>query len=225
MKLNENTLALLENYSGINANICITAGKVIKTMAEARNVMSVATLDQEFEQDFGIYDLKEFLNVLNLVEDPELTFTDEHVTVSDSTGRVAVKYFFSDPSILTSPTKDITMPECEVSFTLDQNTLSRIRKASGVLGHDKMCITPSGDGNILISITETEDSTSNSFSIEVPGTAGEVDFSFVMNISNLKMISGDYEVDVSSRLLSRFKNKSTDVVYYIALEKSSKYGE
>ena len=45
-----------------------------------------------------------------------------------------------------------------------------------------------------------------------------------MNINNLKLIGGDYKVDVSSRLISQFKNQDVDVTYYIALEKSSTYG-
>lgn len=226
MQLNANTLEVLENFSGIQSNLVVTKGKTLKTMAEARNVMSVAVLDQEFDQSFGIYDLKEFLNVLNLVETPTLTFGDDHVTVSDSTGLVSIRYFFAEPSILTSPAKDITMPECEVSFTLDESTLSRIRKASSVLGHEKMTITPGSDGNIIINITENGDATSNSFAIEVPGSGEDgVEFCFVMNIKNLKLIAGDYDVEISSKLLSRFSNKTTDVEYFIALEKSSTYGE
>ena len=66
MELKESTISVLKNYAGINPNIVIEAGNKIKTMTEARNVMSSATLDNDFPQRFGIYDLNEFLSCLSL---------------------------------------------------------------------------------------------------------------------------------------------------------------
>lgn len=225
MQVNEKTLNILKNFASIQPNLVVEEGDTIKTMAEARNILASAKLEQSFPCSFGIYDLNEFLSVLSLVDSPTLKFSDEFVTVSDSTGRSRVKYFFADTSILTSPAKTINMPAAEVKFNLDEQTLTRIRRAASALGHDKMTIQPS-DGSIILSVIDNNDSTSNSFSIEVPGDCGEETFCFVMNISNLKMISGDYAVSLSSKLLSCFENQSNnDVVYYIALEKSSTYGE
>jgi len=45
-----------------------------------------------------------------------------------------------------------------------------------------------------------------------------------MNISNLKLLDGDYDVQISSKLISKWINKSKPVTYYIALEKSSTFG-
>ena len=223
MQLNENTMAVLKNFASIQPNIVLSEGNTVKTIAEAKNVMAVANLDQAFTSTVGIYNLDEFLAVLGLVDTPELAFGDDFVTVSDSTGRSSVKYFYSDQSILTSPAKDIPMPEAEVKFTLDLATLNKVRRAAGALGHEKMTIT-ANDGSIKLSVVDNTDATSNAFDITVPGSYETEDFTFVMNIANLKLIDGDYDVSVSSRLISEFKNASTDVVYYIALEKSSTYG-
>ena len=223
MQLTESTLAVLKNFATIQPNVILNEGNTVKTIAEAKNVMSVAVLDQSFDKTVGIYNLDEFLNVLSLVETPELNFGDEFVTVSDTTGRSKVKYFYSDVGILTSPAKDIPMPEAEVKFTLDEGTLSRIRRAASALGHEKMTITAT-EGGIKICVVDHTDPTSNAFEIIVPGTCDSNEFTFVMNISNLKLIAGDYDVEVSSRLISKFTNKGSDVSYFIALEKSSTYG-
>lgn len=223
MQLNENTMAVLKNFASIQSNVVLREGNVVKTIAEAKNVMAVATLDQTFEREVGIYNLDEFLSVLSLVDTPELEFSDDFVTVSDSTGRSKIKYFYSDLGILTSPAKDIPMPEAEVRFDLDEGSLNRIRRAAAALGHEKMTITAT-EGGVELTVVDNSDSTSNAFSIVVPGECDSTDFTFVMNISNLKLISGDYEVAVSSRLISNFKNKASEVSYFIALEKSSTYG-
>jgi hypothetical protein len=222
MQLTDNTMAVLKNFASIQPNVVLHEGNVIKTIAEAKNVMAVATLDQTFDKSLGIYNLDEFLNVLGLVDDPDLAFHDEFVTVQGN-GRSQVKYFYSDPSILTSPAKDIPMPEAEVKFELDEATLGKVRRAASALGHEKMTITAS-DGGIKLTVVDNTDNTSNAFDIVVPGVCESEDFTFVMNIANLKLIAGAYDVEVSSRLISKFTNNTTDVVYYIALEKSSTYG-
>ena len=224
MQLSDTTLAVLKNFASIQPNVVLQEGNVVKTIAEAKNVMAVATLDQSFDKEVGIYNLDEFLSVLGLVETPDLDFGSDYVTVKDSVGRSSVKYFYSDPSILTSPAKDIPMPEAEVNFTLSEETLKKILRAAGAPGHEKMTITAT-DGGVKLTVVDNTDATSNAFEIVVPGTVESDNFTFVMNIANLKLISGEYEVAVSSRLISHFKNTSVDVEYFIALEKSSTYGE
>lgn len=222
MQLNEKTISILKNFADIQPNLVFREGEEIKTIAEAKNVMAVAKLDQEIPRQFGVYNLNEFLSVVDLCDDPELSFTDSHVKVSDGSGVSSVKYFYADESILTSQTKNIPMPEAEVSFKLSETTLNKIRKASSTLNHEKLLITPE-DGSVRMTVVDEKDETSNSFSILVPGEYDkDVDFQFVLHIPNLKLISGDYEVDVSTKLISRFTTE--DVVYYIALEKSSTYG-
>lgn len=225
MQLNENTMKVLENYATIQENIVFNQGNVIKTMATPRNILAVAELDQSFPREFGIYNLKEFLNVMSLVDKPKLTFSEEYVSVNDENGLVGVKYFYASPQTLISPEQDINMPESEVKFTLDQTTLRRIRAAAGVLNHEKMLIAPNGPGEVLLTVVDPTDKTSNSFQCSVPADHQNVKFEFVMTISNLKVVDGDYDVDISKRLLSRFTNKGKSVTYFIALERSSTYGE
>ena len=223
MQLNDETLAVLKNFASIQPNVVLNEGNVVKTIAEAKNVMAVATLGQTFDKTVGIYNLDEFLAVLGLVDTPDLNFQDDFVTVQSGAGRSSVKYFYSDPSILTSPAKDIPMPDAEVKFTLDEATFKKVLRAAGALGHEKMTITAT-EGGVKLTVVDNTDSTSNAFEIVVPGTCDSTDFTFVMNIANLKLISGDYDVEVSSRLISRFTNQSAEIVYFIALEKSSTYG-
>ena len=98
MELSENTLQILRNFSGINQNLLIKSGSNIKTISEARNVVATADVTENFEKDFGIYDLSEFIGVMGLVDTPTLKFEDDFVTVSDSSGRSKVK---NTPSVST----------------------------------------------------------------------------------------------------------------------------
>ena len=224
MEISENTMSILKNFSEINSNMLFKEGNALRTMSEARNVLATAHVDQDFPQQFGIYDLKEFIGVLSLVDKPNLKFSDESVTIGDASGRSKIRYFFSPEETLTTPQKDINMPECEVKFTLDNETLTKLKGAASTLGHEEVSITP-GEGVLTLSVLDKDNSTSNTYSIDVPfETKADSAFNFVINISNLRLIPGTYEVSISSKLISEFKNKDVNVTYWIALEKSSTIG-
>ena len=224
MELSENTLSILKNFAGINQNCLIKQGNVIRTITEARNVLATAVVYSEFPNDFGVYDLNEFIGSLTLVDKPMLTFSDGFVSITDTSGRSKIKYFFSPEETLTTPSKDIVMPEAEVKFTLDNETLNKIRRAASTLGHDEVSIS-NKNGVLNISVVDVQNATSNAYSIDVDGEFDQnSNFNFILNISNLKIISGDYDVEISSKLISRFSNKELNLKYWIALEKTSSYG-
>ena len=224
MELSENTLNILRNFSGINQNILIKTGTNLKTISEARNVVATADVTEEFPKDFGIYDLNEFIGVMGLVDTPTLKFDEDYVTVSDSSGRSKVKYFYAAEETLTSPTKIITMPEPDVKFTLDNSTLNKLKKAASTLGHSEVSIRAK-DGVLSLSVVENQNATSNAFSIDIDGEfKQDAVFNFIISISNLKILPGDYEVEISSKLITQFKNKEIPLKYWIALEKTSTYG-
>lgn len=224
MELCENTLNVLRNFSGINQNIMIRSGNNIKTMSETRNMIATADVSEQFTKDFGIYDLNEFIGVMGLVDTPNLKFEDDFVTVSDSSGRSKIKYFYAAEETLTTATKDVNMPEADVKFTLDNDTLNRLKKAASTLGHSEVSIKAK-DGVLSLSVVENQNATSNAFSIDIDGEfKQDAVFNFIISISNLKILPGDYDVEISSKLITQFKNKELPLTYWIALEKSSTYG-
>jgi len=220
MQLSQDTLALLTNFGSINSNIVLKPGQKLKTISEAKNILAVADIVEDFPSDMGIYDLNEFLSTYSLVNDATLNFKDNSVLIQNNTNKV--NFYFAEPSILTAPDKDITMPNAEVNITLTEEILGQTKKAASVLGHTDVAII--GDESISIKVFDTKDSSANTFESDLgPNTTGHK-FSFVLNISNLKLIDGEYDVAISSKLISNWVNKNKPVSYFIALEKSSTFG-
>ena len=83
MELNDGTLQVLKNFSGINQNILIKEGTTLRTISEARTVLARAGVKEQFPKNFGIYDLNEFISVLSLVDTPRLKFDENYVTIGD----------------------------------------------------------------------------------------------------------------------------------------------
>ena len=126
---------------------------------------------------------------------------------------------FSDPSIVTAPKTEITMPSVDVEFTFTQDTFNQIQKASAVLGVPDVVLKGIAGGDITLTTTDRKNETSNDFSIVV-GENAPSDFTYFFKVENLKLLSGDYKVEVSQKGISRFTNMTKDVEYFIALEAS-----
>ena len=215
MKLSNDTREVLKNYSTINANLLVTSGNQIATMSQMKNIVSKATLPDTFESEFAIYDLNEFLSAMSLFDDPELDFGDSSVKISQ--GGQSLNYFYSDPTVVTTPKSDITMPDPDATFTLKQTVFNQVLKASSVLGVPDMVLDVNENGQMNLRVSDRKNDTSNSFSVEV-GEGGTPNQKFFFKVENLKLLSGDYEVKVSSKGISNFKNVNKDVEYFIALE-------
>jgi hypothetical protein len=220
MKISSDTINILKNFSGINANLVFKPGQTLKTLSEAKTIMATASILEDFPVEFGVYDLNEFLSLFSLMDEPELDFSDKYLTMSD--GSQKIKYFYSEIDILTQPTKDINMPECEVELDISSANLDKIRKAASVLGHSELSFSSQG-GEVVASVFNEKDSTANTFDINL-GTTSTETFNYVFSISNLKMLQGDYKVSISSKLISNWRNADNPLDYFIALEKSSSFG-
>ena len=215
MKLSTDTREVLKNYSTINSNLLVSSGNQIATMSQMKNIVSKATLPDTFETEFAIYDLNEFLSAMSLFDDPELDFGDSSVRISQ--GGQSLNYFYSDPTVVTTPKSDITMPDPDATFTLKQSVFNQVLKASAVLGVPDMVLDVNETGQMNLRVSDRKNDTSNSFSVEV-GEGGTPNQKFFFKVENLKLLSGDYEVKVSSKGISNFKNVNKDVEYFIALE-------
>ena len=222
MKLSDKTINLLKNFSTINQSILFKQGTRLRTISVMKNILAEATVEEEFPKDFGIYDLPQFLNsVVVLYNNAEFDFANEnHVVIKE--GRMRSKYFFADPSVIvTPPEKTLTLPSEDVTFDVSTEQLDKLLKAASLYQLSDLAVV-GGDGVVKLLVRDKKNDASNDFSIVV-GETNDV-FSFNFKVENIKILPGNYEVVVSSKLLSRFTSKNQDLTYYIALEPDSTFG-
>jgi hypothetical protein len=219
IKLSKKTLEILKNFASINSNILVNPGSNITTISPVKNVLAEATVEETFDVQFGVWDLNKFLGTISLFEDPEFEFHDKYVTISGSNGS-SVKYFYCEPKLLTTPTKKIQMPSSVVNFKLTQKNFTELQKAASVLQLPDIAVR-SNDSRIELVALDKNDATSNSYSVDVGET--DVDFEFYFKVENLKLINGDYNVEITEKIVSKFTHTNLDLSYWIALEPDSKY--
>jgi hypothetical protein len=220
MKISDNTRDVLKNFSTINSGIRVKTGNKLETISNMKNILAVATVSEEFPQDFSIYNLPEFLGATSLLEDPDFQFNDTSLSITDSNS--AMNYFFASEGMVTAPDKMITMPNAEITFDLSSTLLNDLNKAASVLGVNDLVLKSDGS-TITLEVTDKKNTTSNTFSRIVGEGDGNV-YNMNFKIENLKVLDGNYTVSVSSKGISHFNNKDIDLEYFIALEPDSKYG-
>ena len=224
MKLSEPTISVLKNFASINQNLVIKEGSELQTMSAMKNIVARSGVEENFPKEMAIYDLNEFLAALSLFSSPVLEFDEQYVTIKEESNPTnSLKYFYSDPSVVQSPSKTITMPSEDITFELSSGDLSKMKRASAVIGAPDMVLENTDEPfkSILNAIDKKND-TANNYSLDI-STNGDGQFKFYFKVENLKLMDGSYDVSVSSRNISNFKSKNSDVEYWIALEPESTY--
>ena len=230
MKISTKTLDVLKNFSEINQSILIKKGKKLKTVSTLKNILAHADVEENFPQDFAIYQLNEFIGVLSTMNNPDLTFHDKYVMLSQENG-ACTKYFYVEPSVVISPEKDINMPSEDINFTLLEKQYNDLLKMSSILQLNDILLKGCSKSNkIFLAVTNKKNDTSNDYSVQVgdesTGMKGVSEsFKMYFKTENLKMVAGDYNVHISSKGISHFENMTTKLDYWIALEPDSNYGE
>ena len=221
--ISQETLSILKNFSQLNSNLLVRPGNVINTVTGAKNVMAQATVQEDFPVEFGIWDLNKFLGTLSLFDSPTCVFGEKSVKISGEGGR-AVTYYYSEPSLLTTINKQVQMPETVIHLSLTQSVFADLQRAASVLQLPDLSFTSMDGENILAVVRDKKDPTSNDYSVAVGDVLEDTpNFEFNFKIDNLKLLPGDYDVEICESVVSSFTNTNIDVKYWIALETDSTF--
>jgi hypothetical protein len=225
MKLSSETIGVLKNFGSINSGIFLKKGKTVKTVSSHKNILAQATIPDEIPADFGIYDLNEFLSVVSLHKDDlNLEFDSKNVVISGLKGRSKIKYRSCDATMVVSPPdKALALNDPEIQFDLSAEDFRWILDAANVLGSPQISVESDGTKITLNTIDVSNDSAhTESLELDVVGSGNK--YKMVFKTENIsKILSGSYEVKISSKGISHFKNKKTALEYWITTEVGSTF--
>lgn len=221
MKISDNTIGILRNFSDINANILFKPGKTLSTMSTMKNIMAQADVEEEFESEFGVYDLPEFLRAIDSFQQPVLKFNGTaNLKIQDEKSTLSARYAFADKSTLRYPSKQISMPDKTVTFSLKNSDYESVKKLYTNLSLPDIAFKGE-NGKIKLVALDKKNSNSNESSVVVGET--NLEFTAYVKAENMKIIPGDYDVALSKAKIAHFINKKVKVQYWIALEADSTF--
>lgn len=218
MKLNDATLAVLKNFATINDSLMVQPGKIQKTINLEGTVMAEAIIADDFPQEFGIYDLQQFLSNYTTLDNPELTFDETYLSMGDK--NISLKYFYCAPNLLTKPPAgaklDASNPD--VTFKFGQDILQKLLKIGSLNNLTSLVVEGKGK-KLTIKILDSNNDSSNQAEYELGDYEGEA-FNVSFNVDNLKMVPADYNVKLNLKAgFALFSNHDGSMQYFIAPEK------
>lgn len=211
MKLSNETIELLKNFASINQGLVFKEGKRLRSLSILKNIFVVADIPDEIPRDFAVYDLNEFLSTLSLFgNNADIDYKSDHILLTSGSSKV--KYFYSSPAVVVQPPeKDITLTDPELTFELTAADLAQIQKASSALKLKELSIKPG-----VLTALNTK-GVGNQISIDIE-TKGDGTNERVLNIENLKLLDGAYDVSVFQQAVE-FRHKiKPGLVYLISVE-------
>ena len=224
MKLSNETISVLKNFGAINQGILFKKGKTLKTVSSHKNILAEVDIKEDIPAEFGIYDLNNFLSVISLhKDDPSFEFDDKQVTIVGNKGRSKIKYRFTPANmIVTPPEKALTMPDAEIKFDLTAEDFDWVLRAAGVLASPQIAIESDGKKVSIVTLDLQNDS-AHTDALEIANGNGNK-YKMIFKTENItKVLAGTYEVSVSSKGISHFKNKNLPLQYWITTEQGSKF--
>lgn len=224
MKLSDNTIQVLKNFSGINQSLQFKTGSTLRTISPLRTIFVEATVGESFPKEFALYDLNKLLAKVSLYKGAELSFDDDKVNIVTEDRKKSDYIKYCSPKVIVAPPeKPIQLGAADCSFELTQADLEFMKKAAGISGAPNFVFE--GDGEKIYFIaTDIADDSSDKSKIEIGST--EEKFHVVMKVENFKLMDGSYDVSIAKKGLAKFAHKTVSINYYIAIEAAkSTFGE
>ncbi len=215
MKLSENTLSVLKNFSTINSGIVLQKGNVQKTISPEKSILVEAEIEDALPEQFGIYDLNQFLGNISTLNNPDLSFNENAVLMND--GDITFNYYSCSTNLIISPPdKELKLKQTDVSFNLTNANLSKLLRLAAMNNLTHLSVVGK-NGEIRLQTHEKANDTSNYASFKLNDYTGE-DFTASFKVENIKLIPGDYDVEVQLGAFAKFVSKSGKIKYFVALE-------
>ena len=226
MKLSNDTITILKNFSEINPNLLIKKGNILSTHDVGFTMYSIAQIGEMFElvRDFGIYDLKEFLQTIAMFRDPELTFKEHYVDIVDTQdSSIRTRYYRADDDVLKASTKAFrqvnlaALPAATASFELSNVNLKRIEKACGVLKCPDVRFV-GGEGKMIAIVYDKSNAIPNTFTVDLIDNYEGADFDLHVTQKKLVMIDGDYHCEIIDNRALKCKHQDKNLNYLITFD-------
>lgn len=223
MKLSEETREIITSIRNINPGCVFKAGSIIKAKKHKATAPIIqAVIAEELPRDFAIFDLKKFVSMFQLLEDPDLDFQDQGVVFSDEKGRSAqINYAAITVIDHLDYSKKIALPSVDQEFIFTDADFKTMRQATSSFTAPEIAFI--GNGKTISAVTnDSKNAGTDKFSIKL----GETDkkFKIILNAEDLQFLVKTYTVKICFRGLLEFKTQDEKLTYWITMSDKSKVG-
>lgn len=231
MSLSKQTIDTLKKVYEVNQGIKFVEGdKTLKVKSTDNGLLMHAPIEEEFPRDFYVYNLREFLSVLSIIDDPVLDFSDEKfMVVTSPDGKQKLRYSEADPQFVTSYTdKEPRVPSVEYTVEVSAEQFASVMKAAQTMRLEFVGFVCDGKTVSLSAFNKNngDEEVTNNFAIEMIDHGVEFQMFYKLDSQNIGVLlgEGDLTFEVSEKKITKVSTNSGKT-FWIAMNANSKYGE
>lgn len=133
MKLSQNTISILKNFTGINENIVFVPGKVQKTIDAQQTIMATAVLEEDFPRRAPIVELARLICNLEAIGNHDISFEETRIRITNETQLMNLSGTYGSEKIIkTPPDKTLPTNNAKNNISLAKEQLSSLLKFASI---------------------------------------------------------------------------------------------
>lgn len=229
LTLSKETIDTLKKLYEVNQGVKFVEGEnTLKVKSTDNGLLVHANIEEEFPRDFYVYDLREFLSVVSIIEKPILDFSNEkYVQIKSDDGKQKLRYIEADPQFVTSYVDKVPkLPSKDIEVTVTKEQFQSVMKAAHTMKLEFVGFTCDGTTVTLSAFNKNngDEKTTNNFSIELMDGDTEFQMFYKLDQQNVSVLLGEGNLDftISSKKISNVKAESGKE-FWIAMNANSKY--
>lgn len=219
VKISKVDIDVLKSVYQINQTLKVVGGSnEIRSKNRSNTQAVIANLESVFPRTFCIYDIREFIAVLSIVENPILDFkNDKYIIIKSEDGKQKLKYAEAAENLINSHfIRQPSLPSVDFEITVSEKQLKAVMEAAYTLKlafvgfvteNDKVLFTAFNTNNGSGDVT-------NGFSIEIGESTNTFELFYKTEL--LKILDGVSTFSICSRGMSRVMNGAKE--FWISLE-------
>lgn len=236
IELSEETVNTLRKLYDVDQSIRIDhqqtdddGGTVLRTKSYNNTTMAKVKIEEQFPRDINIYDLREFISVLGIVEEPVLDLENSnYIVIHSKDGRQRLRYLEANPDLISSYIdKDPVMQNEDEVIEVTEHKFKSVMSAAQALRFEYVGFVASEGKLFLTAFNRNEGSgqENNSYSIELGENDGNFKLLYKMNLQNISILGGEgaltFYLD-GQRKISKIETE-TNKTFWISFDSDSEY--
>lgn len=216
ISLDKETIQTLDGVNDINQSIKFIGGsELVKVKSTDNTQMIHAPITSVFPRDFHVYDIREFLSAVSIIEEPELDFSDDKsVIIRSQDGKQKLTFIEASEEFVRASyvEKEPPMDEAIAELTVTGAQFSTVMKAANVMKLDFVGFVSDGSKVYLRAFNKNNgsDAVTNAYEVELGDSDVEYTMIYKRDVQNISFLAGEGDLSfyLTERKISKVETES-----------------
>lgn len=244
MKLSNETLTVFKKLYDIDQSLKINHEKVetstdaegnesqvtvLRVKSQNQTMMARVEVSEEFPRDIHIYDLREFISVVGIVNEPVFDFSDDKfVVIKSSDNKQKLRYLEANPDLITSYVdKDLQLSQTDAEVVVTEQQFKSVLSAAHTMKLEYIGFISDGETLSITAFNRNngDNKETNNFNTELTECDSEFKMFYKLDVQNIQVLQGEGDLMFSidgKRKVSKIESQSGKV-FWVSFDSKSEF--